>query len=297
MIDLSLIERTTRVITTSVQVALFRHDTLLAGPYTGEFGIEVLDWSGYVRRLGSKYRRTIAISYPGNECLYDGCEYYSHEKILGDSGYGFGSLLKSEARAIANQLASRLGVKHFDWLHPYHLNKVTRRRIGPQLYPEPFQIGHRDYQYDVAFHFRNMLRADLDVKNYPVEYAETLARKCRSAGLRSCCIGHPKYSLLPDGCDDMRSTDLGETLRCLSGTKALVGGSSGPMHFASLYGVPIVVWVDGRIAEHTRVLEVYRGSGNPHKSPVYFVSDTSFQPTPEQVFSRIGQALSSIDRS
>ena len=297
MIAVATMERATSVIATTLHVALFRNDTLVAGPYTGEFGVEVLDWSGYVRRLASKYRRTIVISYPGNRCLYDPCEYYSHERVLEDSGYWLGSLPKSAAGALANEFAERLGLERFDWLHPYHLNKITRRRIGPQLFPSPFKMGQRDYRYDVAFHFRNMLRADLDSKNYPIDYAEALARKCGAEGLRICCIGHPKYSLCPSGCDDLRSADLTDTVRALGGVKVLVGGSSGPMHLASTYGVPIVVWVDGRMSGAERTAAIYLGPGNPHKRPVYIVSDTDFQPSPEQVLPRIREALNSVDGS
>jgi hypothetical protein len=290
-------DRTAHLIATTLHVALFRNDTLLAGPFTGEFGLEVLDWSGYVRSLASKYQRTIVISYPGNRCLYEPCEYYAHENMLENSGYWFGSLSMSDARVMAEQFAAKLGLAHFDWLHPHHLNKITRHRIGPQQYPNPFGFGQRKYEYDIAFHFRNMLRADLDSKNYPIEYAEALTAKCASEGLRICCIGHPKYSLCPSGCDDMRSADLKNTVECLGAVKIVVGGSSGPMHLASTYGVPIVVWVDGRMSGAESTAQIYLGAGNPHKRPVFLVSDTNFQPPPKQVFSYICKALALVDHS
>src|SRR5437773_12424666 len=61
-------------------------------------------------------------------------------------------------------------------------------------------------------------------------------------GLRVCCIGRPEHSFALDGCDDLRSRDLSETRTALQSIKLLAGGSSAPMHLASLCGVPIVVW-------------------------------------------------------
>ena len=82
---------------------LVPNDTLLAGPYSGELGFELMEWSGYVRQLSAKYRRTIVVSYAGNGCLYDRCEYYPHGLSLENSGYGYGSL---EAKQIIAMKAS-----------------------------------------------------------------------------------------------------------------------------------------------------------------------------------------------
>src|SRR5262249_54101415 len=76
-----------------------------------------------------------------------------------------------------------------------------------------------------------------------------------------------------------------------------VGGSSGPMHLASTYGVPIVVWVDSRMSGAESTAQIYLGAGNPHRRPVFLVSDTSFQPPPKQVFDYIREALEVVDRS
>jgi hypothetical protein len=65
---------------------LVPNDTLLAGPYSGELGFELVESSGYVRRLNTKYRRTIVVSYAGHLCLYDQCEYYPHDLSLRNSG-------------------------------------------------------------------------------------------------------------------------------------------------------------------------------------------------------------------
>ena len=275
-----------------VKQTLVPNDTLLAGPYTGELGFELMEWSGYVRRLSAKYRRTIVLSYAGNGCLYDRCEYYPHGLSLENSGYGYGSLEAKQIIAMKASYVKRLGLTTFDWLHPMHLNKYAKRILGPQLFWEPSQSHRNQRRYDVAFHFRSLRRADLDEKNYPFEWARDLVNRCKAHNIRACCIGHPQYARGLDNCDDLRSSDLGQTRDMLKGIKLVAGGSSAPMHLASLCGLPIVVWwKNSALDPHLR--DKYLRLWNPHNTPAFVVSDSTFQPTPEQVFSQIIRALCS----
>jgi hypothetical protein len=194
---------------------LSRDDTLLAGPYCGELGWELMEWSGYVRRLSTRYHRTIVISYEGHSCLYDHCDYYSHDRMLQDSGYWYGSQPQPAIEAMVAHYRQRLGLTSFDWLHPTHLNRYTRQLLGPQVFWDPFDRDRTDCRYDVGFHFRSIHRADLDTKNYPPDYAADLVSRCQTAGMQVCCIGHPQYSLRPPNCDDLRSADLSMTRTAL----------------------------------------------------------------------------------
>jgi hypothetical protein len=275
-----------------VRQAVSPKNTLLAGPYSGELGWELMEWSGYVRRLSKQYKRPIVVSYQGHRCLYDECEYYAHELNLHHSGYWYGSLAEAEINKIVDYYRKNLGLTSFDWLHPTHLNRYTKRLLGPQIFWEPFDGRPAAYNYDVGFHFRSIRRADLDTKNYPVSYARELINRCKVAGLRVCSIGHPQYALCPDNCDDLRSADLSETRIALKGIRILAGGSSAPMHLASLCGLPIVVWWK-TTPSVSDLIDKYLSLWNPHRAPVFIVSDSTFQPAPEHVFSQIIKALHS----
>jgi hypothetical protein len=201
-----------------------------------------MEWAGYVRQLSRKYNRTVVVSYAGHSCLYEGCEFYPHDLKLEASGYWYGSLTADKIRALAASYARGLKLTSFDWLHPTHLNRYTKSLIGAQLLWPPLERSRCEYRYEVAFHFRSLRREDLDEKNYPLEFAIDLVRRCSAQGMRVGCIGHPVYSLCPEGCDDLRSADLGDTRETLKTIRLVVGGSSAPMHLASLCGLPIVVW-------------------------------------------------------
>ncbi len=60
---------------------------LIAGPFAGEFGYELMQWQGYVRARRPLYRESHVITYPGREYLYEGCTMHSHDIPLQKAGY------------------------------------------------------------------------------------------------------------------------------------------------------------------------------------------------------------------
>lgn len=70
---------------------------------------------------------------------------------------------------------------------------------------------------------------------------------------------------LPKGCIDVQDkTTLGDLLAIMQKSKFAIGGSTGPLHFASLSGVPHAVWGSPRIKDR------YLRSWNPHSTKVEY---------------------------
>ena len=44
--------------------------TLFAGPFIGEFGMELFTWQGHIRELSKKFDKTIVSSRPMYKFLY-----------------------------------------------------------------------------------------------------------------------------------------------------------------------------------------------------------------------------------
>ncbi len=282
-----LIARVIRILPPALRVLkqkLVPNAVLVAGPYSGELGWELMEWCGYIRKLSLNYKQTIVISYAGHACLYDGLKFYAHSKTLKDSGHHYGHARDEEISEVIKECAEEFKLTSFDWIHPKHLNRLTKLFIGRQLFWRPFKNCRTNCTYDVAFHFRNMLRDDS--KNYPPMLARELVEKCKLVGLRVCCIGHPSFAYWPGNCDDLRSDELSITLEAMKSVKIVAGGSSAPMHLASLCGLPIVVWCPKNIIER------YLYRWNPHRVPVFIVSDKTFQPSPENVLLEIHKAVS-----
>lgn len=269
----------------------FRREFLIAGPWVGELGWELMGWQGYVRKLRERYQRTIVISYPNREFLYEQCEFFPHDLQLQNSGFAYGKLPMDDARALVKHCADQLSINSYDSFFPFQLNKITRLLIGGQKFVKLRPTFVTSDKFDVAFHFRNLLRPeDGDEKNYPQQAAAAIVNDCVQRGLRICHIGDPRMSHNLDGCEDRRSVDLNETVATICSSRIVVGGSSGPMHLAHLCDVPIIVWAASSI-----ILERYFGDWNPFGTRTFVTSDTTWKPNQDSVLSTVYTALDQLN--
>jgi len=53
-----------------LRMRFFPRKILLAGPYVGEFGHELMDWQACIQACVPRYREVHVITYPGREFLY-----------------------------------------------------------------------------------------------------------------------------------------------------------------------------------------------------------------------------------
>lgn len=266
-------------------------DTLIAGPFTGELGWELMEWQGFVRRLKRAYRKTVVISYPNSQCLYEGCDFWPHSMPLKDSGPGYGNWPRKRMLDLAARCAADLKLTSFRVCLPVYLNKISRSVLGGQEFLSPRELRQAHADFDIAFHFRDFQRAGDDYKNYPLDQAAEIVRHCLAKGWRVCCIGHPDMAACPPGAQDCRSAGLSETLQTLARVRIVAGGSSAPMHLASLCDLPIVVWTGPPFT-----VDRYFGSWNPHGSKVFLVSDKGFRPPVDSIIEQLDQAVDFASR-
>lgn len=260
--------------------------TLIAGPYVGEFGWEVTEWQGYVRALRPHFDRTVAISYQSSAHLYDGCEFWPHGFPLEKSGYGFGNSDPEILQSTTEKCIQDLDLTDVFCFTPFDLNTMMRLSIGSQRHIVFYEPPTASGIFDIVFHFRHFERADGDSKNYPKEDANWLTEELSRRSVKMACIGHPNLAYCPPACEDRRNADLQESIRTISGATVVVGGSSAPMHLASLCDKPIVTWI-GPPADGDR----FFGHWNPHQAPVELVTDQSFRPDRETVLGAIESTL------
>lgn len=72
---------------------------------------------------------------------------------------------------------------------------------------------------------------------------------------------------VPEGCIDIRNkTTVDDFIAVIQRSRFVVGQSTGPVHLASMSGVPHAVWGSSRIEER------YLKSWNPHNTPVSYLS-------------------------
>lgn len=261
---------------------------LLAGPFAGEFGWELMQWQAFVRARRQHYQKSHVLTYPGRDYLYEGCEVHYHDIDLKTAGYGYGLLSPEKSREMAKKKAAELGLADYDLFDPSLLCTRYHKSLWQQhfrLFSEPPVSS----DCDLVFHFRSLSKEGPDQsKNYPQELASDLVGRCLAEGLRISCIGHPTYSYCPEGSYDYRSVDLRQTVAVICSAHAVAGENSGPMHLANLCGKPTIVWAQ----DQWRI--DYSLRWNPFRVPIYVAANDSFRPPPERICGAIRDALQDL---
>lgn len=263
---------------------------LIAGPFVGEFGYELMQWQAYVRGRKKYYDSVHVVTYPGRDYLYEGCTVHEHDLQLKDAGYGYGWMPPERISGAGHEIARQLGLRDYDLFNAtllctrYH--KILCWKQDFRLFKEPPLSGG---MRDLAFHFRAIRKEGPDhMKNYAPELAAELVACCVDAGLRVLCVGHPDYSIAPPGAEDCRTVVLRETVRALNSVHAVAGENSGPMHLANLCGKPTILWAQ----DQWRI--DYSLRWNPFQVPIYVVANDTVQPEARLVSSKILSALNEL---
>ncbi len=267
-------------------------EVLLAGPYVGEFGHELMDWQACIRASVPRYREVHVITYPGREFLYPGCKVHFHGIPLEKAGYKHGRFSPAELDAMARAKATELGLRDYDLLGIRNACTQYHRKY---ILTEKFEIlGEKPRNgpsYDVAFHFRQIRKEGPDVsRNYPLKMCDMLASHCRAIGLKVCSIGHPLYSYCPEGVEDLRSEDLSASVRVIADSRILVGELSGPMHLAQLCGIPILIWAP----DQWRIDNCNRW--NVFGVPTFIAANNTSSPAPGHVMEVLKDAMEQLFR-
>jgi hypothetical protein len=270
----------------------FPRRILVAGPYMGEFGHELMEWQAWVRAQVPRHQEVHVITFPGRDALYPGCRVHTHEVPLEKAGYRHGRFTPSELKSMARARAEEWGLKDYDILTAQHLcTRYHQRFVLPAkfdlLRKEPLEGRYRD----VAFHFRWVKKEGPDqTRNYPPELCDRVVALCREIGYSVCCVGHPRYSYCPAGVEDLRSEDLEASIAAISSARLLAGELSGPMHLAQLCGVPILIWADGQwrldTCERWNVFHV----------PTFIVANDTHRPEPGRVVEAVDRAVRDLRR-
>src|ERR1017187_3321724 len=223
-----------------LRLRFFPRRILVAGPYVGEFGHELMDWQPWVRAQIARHDEVHVITYPGRDYLYPGCRVHYHDIPLEKAGYRHGRFSPRQLEAMARKKAAELGLTDYDLMTALHICTSFHQRF---LLPAKFELLGQppaaEQIRDLAFHFRQVKKEGPDqTRNYPLELCDRVVEFCRAQGLSFFCIGHPHFSYCPTGVEDRRSEDLAASVAAIHSARLLAGELSGPVHLAQLCGTP-----------------------------------------------------------
>ncbi len=263
-----------------------RSDTLFAGPWVGEFGWELLNWQGFLRKLSRNYVRTIVCCRKGSAALYaDFTDSFVFHELRGTPEAN--ALRESPDKTAMDALLSN--IPHgANWLRPLGYQPWSRQEFIR------FGTPREDLTCDIVFHPRG--RGFGTDRNWPAHKWSSLIGKLHDQGYRISCIGLPGQTLDIEGpFTDYRGLPLDKTMDLLASARLVLGPSSGPMHLAALCGTPHLVWTDkGRYARGRTNRDKYEWWWNPLGTPVRVLDEDGFDPSVERVLRTVDDFISGI---
>jgi len=213
---------------------------IAAGPYTGEFGFEIMTWQANIRKLAKGHDRVVVGCRPASRPLYEdfATSFWDVPSNSFDAENTSGCRrLDGQEKKIIREFKAAAGG---NVVEPSVLNPAngTFIRYGTKF---------AGMGYDVVVHARYMRKgtptADLR-RSTPVDWWDNLVNVLNDNGLYVACIGLHSCSLAPEGVVDLRGMDLKAVMHTMASSLCMVGPSSGPAHLSALCGIPQVVWTD-----------------------------------------------------
>lgn len=250
--------------------------TLIAGPWVGEFGWEIMCWQGYLRKLASKYDEVIVSSRPGREALYqDFADTYLPHELTGDRDCW---MLHGDGRG--KQILEQSIIDM--------MKKLDADRIFPQgpvalnqqefiTYGDASKVREGD-RYDVLFHFR--LRHDRgSERNTPGSLAKEI-RDRLPPGMKIACIGSKEEAACYPGYADRRGIPLEQLLDLIAASYIVSGPASAPCLLASLCKTPHISWSTKRWYSAVKMdnMKRMKEGWNPFRVPCEVLDRWGFQP-------------------
>jgi len=252
---------------------------MMCGPFYGEFGWELMKWQGHLRWLSKSYPIDVRC-VKGKEFLYEG---FARKVIPVDQPWDTPDKWRPIDRHSGSNIQPSKG--------------ICERGDLPQTFIK-YGEKKQNVGFDVLLHARTCQRKCDDVtgsRAWEMSNWKTLERELTNQGLRVAFIGSKRGSVSYGEEFDKRGVPLKTLANIMASSKVIVGPSSGPMHYASLCGLPHVVWTDKRKWNvggiRTTNWNRYKKYWNPHKTPCTVMDTCNWDPSPKRVLSAMEKFL------
>lgn len=265
--------------------------TLLAGPWIGEFGWEVIKWVPFLRKYVKDryYDKVYVLTRESSFPLY---QDFSPEMIPHNT---FGNT----KIYVCNNASPKIPYKILDEIDPDDvLIPSAGSMFGPPERYLYFLYGEKNSNAvrNIIAHARSTNKTGSYRKNWSRDSWDLLVQKLQADGKTISFIGSPESSYCSPGCEDLRGESLSLIMDVLRSSDVCIGPSSGPMHLASCCGCPHVVWGDMREWNSgnikSNLYDRYKILWNPFETPCEYISNDNWNPSVNEVFIKLFTLLS-----
>lgn len=301
---------------------------IIAGPWLGEFGWELMRWQGIFRKLHDKGWGITMVARLGHEALYeDYIDEFIPARELGfeESGPTDGWRINGKVPTLDKLLLDGK-FSGYKYMGPMTCMMIGidplgagQRFItyGKKYHTEDEVKKHQasgakdEYFHDFLIHARSTSKGGTDKRNWPEEkWCELIDEMCvfpryrtpKGKEYNAACIGSPDGAMHFQGLGgvyDYRGQSMENLIKMISKAKCIVGPSSGPMHLASLCGTPQIVFTDkkhwGSCNGTNR--ERYEKNWNPKGTKTIILDEDDWQPPVEKVKTAIERLVNGEDTS
>ena len=243
---------------------------LFAGPFVGEFGHELFCWQGKIRYIAGNYDHVTVSCMPGHQCLYedfaDEIIEYQPETYIPDCSWNRG---KTENYPKPDY--------DCDYIPPNH---QIIQIYDPEQNFIPIGNG-KNTTYDFVFAARSTNKNGSGYRDWPKEKWDKLAERLIAKGYKICSIGKSGFSYHVPGTENLMDISLSDLADTLSTSSYIVGGSSGPIHFATLCKTKQIVWSGDRMDMNRKR---YEDTWNPFDIEVTFIEAQDWNPNLDLIY-------------
>lgn len=241
---------------------------LLAGPWIGEFGWELMQWQGRLRKLSEQYEIIVACQ-SGHEYLY---KDFAKNIITFDLRGGQPEMWKRRGVDFSSKdfwLNAKVG-KNASVLAPCNMAEKEQKfiRFGNKLKTRP---------YDIIIHARSTNNLKTDYRNWSVDNWKKVVNWFNKR-YTIASIGTFTGAHWIEGTHDERSISLNILVDYIHNALITLGPSSGPMHLASLCGCPHLVWTAKNAIGVIQNKLRYEKLWNPLNTFVEVIEGNSWRP-------------------
>jgi hypothetical protein len=262
---------------------------LIAGPWVGEFGWELMSWQAYLRALVHQYKFEYATVFgpPGHDILYsDFADVYVPVVLNGVKDCWRLERADQREKFKLSLQINRLVKAGTMLVRPERFVPIFNQRF--LALGDAQKVPPKDH-FDVLVHVRKPINKRRG-HAWSLPHAERVCERLLKRGFSVAAIG--TEAECPEGVENRLNMPLEDLTNLIAAAGVVMGPSSGPMHLASLCRTRHLVWTDchwySAIKANNKTR--YESVWNPFKTPCT-VLEEGWQPNPDLIVMKTEEML------
>lgn len=265
---------------------------LIAGPWVGEFGWELMSWQAFIRACVHQHEfdHVTVFGPPGHDFIYsDFSDVYIPVTLDGIKNCWRSEKADAREKDNLSQQVSRLVNAYTKLISPTRSVPLFEQHFI--AFGNAQKVLEKDH-FDVLIHVRKPVNKRPN-RAWPLVHAELVCDRLLEMGFSVAAIG--TEAECPMCVQNRLNLPLEDLVDLIAAAGVVIGPSSGPMHLASLCHTPHLVWTDRQwySAINARNKARYESLWNPLHTPC-IVLEEGWNPNPGLIALKTAEIMRQI---